>query len=57
MKRSRRSVFVYGKSYPVFERSGYIKADLGGVLGWTSVWAETTEALVRRIKTALAEGQ
>lgn len=49
-----RRVFVSGRSYPVQEKSGYIKAHLFGIFGWTSVWAENYTQLVRRIKWALA---
>ena len=61
MKKPRRSVFVNGHSYPVREMAGYLKADLGGAFGWTSVWAMDGDnaytALVRRIRWALSGGQ
>jgi hypothetical protein len=49
-------VVVNGQSYPVTEKPGYLKADLGGLFGWTSVWAPTEGLLQRRIATVLSEG-
>lgn len=57
MSRPRRSVFVNGRTYPVQERPGVLKADLGGLYGWTSVWADSYTALVKRIKWAMNGGQ
>jgi hypothetical protein len=51
-----RVVVVNGKSYPVTEKPGYLKADMGGVFGWTAVWAPTEGLLQRRIATVLSEG-
>lgn len=53
MRRPRRSVFVNGTRYAVQESAMCLKADLNGVYGWTSVWADTYTSLVRRIKQAL----
>ena len=53
MSRTRRMVFVNGRSYPVREMAGYLKADLGGMFGWTSVWADSYTDMVIRIKRAL----
>jgi hypothetical protein len=53
---SGRVVIVNGKSYPVIAKPGYLKADMGGVFGWTSVWAQTEGVLQRRIATVLSEG-
>jgi hypothetical protein len=39
---SGRVVIVNGKSYPVVEKPGYLKADMGGIFGWTAVWAPRT---------------
>ena len=50
-------IWVNGVSYLVHERSGYVKADMDGRFGWTSVWAETHTDLVQRIKRALRGGQ
>ena len=47
------SVFVNGRRYPVREQSGYLKAYLFEIHGWTAVWAETYTQLVRRIRFAL----
>jgi hypothetical protein len=57
-----RKIFVNGVSYSVTERSGYLKADLKGTLGWTSVWADSAaispySTLVVRIKQALTGRQ
>ena len=52
-----RKVFVNGRSYPVREKAGYLKADLNEAAGWTSVWAVDYTALVRRIRYALSGGQ
>jgi hypothetical protein len=49
-------VLVNGKSYSVTEKAGYIKAELSGIFGWTSVWAPTEGLLQRRIATVLSEG-
>jgi hypothetical protein len=57
MVLAKRAVFVGGRSYPVQEKQGYLKADLGGLFGWTSVWAETYTQLVRRIKWVLTAGE
>ncbi|HWO37789.1 MAG TPA: hypothetical protein VNO32_54140 [Candidatus Acidoferrum sp.] len=45
-----------GKSHPVIEKPDYLKAELGGIFGWTSVWATTEGLLQRRIATVLSEG-
>ena len=50
-------VFVNGMSYAVTQRPGYIKADLSGYFGWTSVWADDYKGLVRRIKQVRSGGQ
>jgi hypothetical protein len=50
-------VFVSGTSYAVTERAGYLKADLSGYFGWTSVWADTYPGLVRRIRQVRSGGQ
>ena len=50
-------VVVNGTSYFVTERSGYFKAALNGYFGWTSVWGETLEQLLRRIKQVRSGGQ
>jgi hypothetical protein len=54
---AKRAVFVSGRSYPVQERQGYLKADLGGLFGWTSVWADSYTQLVRRIKWVMTAGE
>jgi hypothetical protein len=60
MSKQQR-VFVSGNSFRVTERPGYVKADLHGMFGWTSVWApigeNTYTNLVRRIKQAQRGGQ
>lgn len=48
-------VTVYGRKYPVCERSGYIKAHLYDIHGWTFVWAVTWVDLIRRIRFVLEE--
>ena len=50
-------VFVNGASYAVHERSGYLKADLNGYFGWTSVWAQDYDGLKRRIRQVRSGGQ
>jgi hypothetical protein len=62
MMRSRRSVMVNGRSYRVYEKNGYIKADLNGIGDWNAVWAHTSvrdpyTELVSRIKRALRGDQ
>ena len=57
MSKPRRSVFVNGKSYQVQECPGILKANVGGLQGWTTVWAESYTALVKRIKWAMNGGQ
>ena len=57
MSRPKRSVFVNGRSYSVQEMAGYLKANLNGAAGWTSVWADSYIALTRRIRYALSGGQ
>jgi hypothetical protein len=47
---------VNGKSYRVAEKPGYLKADMGGIFGWTAVWAPTEGVLQRRIAIVLSEG-
>ena len=49
-------VIVNGELFPVIERSGYLKADMGGRFGWIAVWGQTMEQLYQRIKKALADG-
>jgi hypothetical protein len=49
-------VIVSGTLFSVTEKSGYLKADMGGVFGWTAVWGQTMEQLYQRIKKALADG-
>lgn len=50
-------VFASGKTYPVTEHAGYLKADMNGYFGWTFVWADTREGLVRRIRQVRSGGQ
>jgi len=50
-------VFVSGTSYAVVERSGYLKADLNGYFGWTSVYAQDYDGLKQRIKRVRSGGQ
>lgn len=57
MRRAKYNICVDGQSYSVTERSGYLKADLKGILGWTSVWGDTYTALVRRVRQARRGGQ
>jgi len=57
VRRPKFNIFVDGESYSVTERSGYLKADLRGTLGWNSVWADTYTTLVRRIRQARRGGQ
>ena len=57
MHKPQQRVFVSGTSYNVSERSGYLKADLSGYFGWTSVWADDYKGLVRRIKQVRSGGQ
>lgn len=57
MSKIHRSVFVNGKFYRVTERPGYLKADLNGYFGWTSVWADTYPNLVARIRLVRSGGQ
>jgi hypothetical protein len=54
---SELSVTVNGKTYSVDERPGYLKANLNGIFGWDSVWADNYVQLVRRIKRVLAGDQ
>lgn len=64
-------VIVNGELFPVIERSGCLKADMGGRFGWTAVWAPTTVVisehtgnpvdttafvLIERIRKTMAEG-
>lgn len=49
-------VIVNGELFPVIERSGYLKADMGGRFGWIAVWGQTMEQLYQRIKKSLADG-
>jgi hypothetical protein len=57
MRESEKFVLVSGKKYFVQEKPGYIKANLNGIFGWESVWADTSVQLIRRIKRALAGDQ
>lgn len=57
MSVKRNAVFVNGVSYPVQERVGFLRADLHGIYGWTSVWGQSYTQLVRRIKWVLAGNQ
>jgi hypothetical protein len=50
-------IFVTGTRFRITEHPGYLKAHLNGWMGWTSVWATTGEALVRRIKQIRSGGQ
>lgn len=57
-----QKICVNGSSYPVYEKPGYLKVDLGGILGWTAVWVSLAvelpyEMLVRRVKLALTGRQ
>jgi hypothetical protein len=57
MRRSKYRIVVDGESYFVTERPGYLKADLDGFGGWTSVWSDTVPNLMRRIRQARRGGQ
>lgn len=64
MSRPQKTIFVSknptgrsGNTYLVTEKPGYLKADLHGQFGWTSVWADTYTNLVRRIRQARNGGQ
>ena len=57
VKSIRQTVNVYGVDYQTVERAGIIKAYLNGYFGWTSVWADTIPAIVRRIKQVRTGGQ
>lgn len=57
MSKPQQSVFVGGKEYPVRESAGLLKADLNGYYGWTSVWADTHQGLIRRLKQVRSGGQ
>ena len=43
--------------YRVSEHAGFLKADLDGYFGWTSVWADSQEILERRIRQVRNGGQ
>lgn len=53
----RRLIVVHGKSYSVFARSGYLHAIINGRFGWNAIYAETYEALTKRVKYAMQGGQ
>jgi hypothetical protein len=60
MSTPQQVIFVGGKSYKVSEHSGYLKAQLNGYFGWTSVWANPKDGLLglaRRIKQVRSGGQ
>jgi hypothetical protein len=48
---------VNGKLYEITEHAGYLKAQLNGYFGWTSVWADTLKILTRRIQQVRSGGQ
>lgn len=50
-------VSVSGISYAVRQCPGYLKADLNGYFGWTSVWAKDYDGLRQRIRQARSGGQ
>ena len=50
-------LWIGGKSYRVIERAGFFKADMQGYFGWTSVWADSSPTLERRIKQVRSGGQ
>jgi hypothetical protein len=49
-------VHVNGRTFPVRDKQGFLKADLGGLYQWKSVWADSNRQLVQRIKRVMAEG-
>lgn len=49
-------VRVHGRTFPVQDKQGFLKADLGGLYQWQSVWAASERELVQRIKRVLTEG-
>jgi hypothetical protein len=51
-----RVVHVNGRTFPVQDKQGHLKADLGGLFEWQSVWADSYAQLVRRIKWAMTAG-
>ena len=57
MTRTKKTVSVFGVDYVVIERAGYLKADMRGIGGWTSIWGDSYPDLIRRIKRGLGDGQ
>lgn len=57
MRQPKMLVFVNGVNYSVHESAGLLKADMNGFYGWTSVWAEDSEELKRRIRKVRSGGQ
>jgi hypothetical protein len=57
METVKQFVTIRGVSYLVTEHSGYLKAHLNGYFGWTSVWAASEEALLRRVQQVRTGGQ
>jgi hypothetical protein len=62
VSKPQQTVTVCGTVYKVIECPGYIKADMQGYFGWTSVWADsnqrdTLQNLQRRIKHVRSGGQ
>ena len=57
MSNKQKFIIVSGVQYALTERSGYLKVDMKGHAGWTSVWADTEDNIKRRIKQARQGGQ
>ena len=45
-------LFVQGTTFDIIERPGYVKANLHGAAGWTSVYATDISHLPARVKYA-----
>lgn len=57
MKMTPMKIEVNGLTYLVVDRGGHWKATINGYLGWTSVWADTYQHLIRRIEQIRSGGQ
>ena len=57
MRKAKTWVVIGGKHCLVTERAGQYRVAMNGLLGWTSIWADSREQLTARLVLALGGKQ
>ena len=57
MRKPKTWVIIGGKHCLVTERAGQYRVAMNGLLGWTSIWADSREQLTARLVLALGGKQ